>query len=543
MGLFLFIIGVIGWHIGMYGMFKKAGIEAWKAFIPFYNTWLIVEKCNIKKYWFWLQLIPIAGQFITIWITIIFTMHFNRVNLIHHTLATFLPFIYFPYLGFNTTDKFIGQPAFDKYKKPVTREWIDAIVFAVVAATIIRTFVFEAYVIPTGSMEKTLQVNDFLFVNKIAYGQRIPKTPLSFPFVHNLMPASQTPSYLKWIQLPYNRLSGYTSVKRNDVVVFNFPEGDTVINLPDYGSARPYYSAMRTSVFLNQNDIETAKNAKGASLEDKGLQEVRYPNAEIVKGILDDNKLLLVHPYDKADNYIKRCVAVGGDKLQVINGKLFINGTKAEVPENSQTTYEIKAEKKKYDFSVLAKENDINIRNDQQYADYRISIAESLLNNGVASISLTETDSAKLSKISGIISIKSITDTYFSYAAEMQFFPFDSLHFKNSLDNYGPITIPAKDTTVTINANNIALYKRLITSYEGHKLEIKSDGIYIDEKIATTYTFKYNYYWMMGDNRHNSQDSRFWGFVPETHIVGKASMIWFSWDSGPRWSRIFKNIK
>lgn len=537
MGLFLFIIGTIGWHIGMYGMFKKAGIEAWKAFIPFYNTWLIVEKCNIKKLWFWLQLIPIAGQFITVWVTIIFTMHFNKTNIIQHTFATFLPFIYFPYLGFNSTDQFVGQSAFDKYKKPPSREWIDAIVFAVVAATIIRTFVFEAYVIPTGSMEKTLQVNDFLFVNKIAYGQRIPKTPLSFPFVHNLMPASQTPSYLKWIQLSYSRLPGYTDVKRNDVVVFNFPEGDTVINLPDYGSARPYYSALRTQAFLNPDDIEKARAGE------KGIGEVRYPNAETLKGVLADNNLILVHPYDKADNYIKRCVAVAGDKLQIVNGVLYINNEKALVPENSQITYEIKAEKKKYDLTAWHNDLDINIRNDQGYKELRASIENDLLNNGAASVSITKSDSAKISKIPGILSIKQVHDSFNAFYAQYVFFPFDSTNFHNSLDNYGPITIPQKNTTVTISKSNIALYKRIIESYENHRLAIKSDGIYIDDKLATSYTFKYNYYWMMGDNRHNSQDSRFWGFVPETHIVGKASMIWFSWDGGPRWSRIFKSIK
>ncbi|MCX6209794.1 MAG: signal peptidase I [Bacteroidetes bacterium] len=543
MGLFLFIIGTIGWHIGIYGMFKKAGIESWKAFIPFYNTWLIVEKCNIKKYWFWLQLIPIAGQFITIWITIIFTMHFNRTNVIHHTFAIFLPFIYFPYLGFSDKEKFVGQSAFDKYKKPASREWIDAIVFAVVAATIIRTFVFEAYVIPTGSMEKTLQVNDFLFVNKIAYGQRIPKTPLSFPFVHNLMPASQTPSYLKWIQLSYKRLPGYTDVKRNDVVVFNFPEGDTVINLPDYGSARPYFSAMRKSVFLNESDIETERTAKGASIDDKGLQEVRYPNSDILKTILENNKLLLVHPYDKADNYIKRCVAIAGDTFQVINGILYINGKKADVAEGSQKFYVVTAEKKSYNLNNWQKEYGINIRIDQQYEALRAGIAESLQNSGMAQIPLTVDDSIKLSKVPGITSIKTLPDNYSSYAAQFDFFPFDSLHFKNSIDNYGPITVPQKNVTVKIDATNIALYKRLISVYEDHKLELKPEGIYIDDKLSTTYTFKYNYYWMMGDDRHTSQDSRFWGFVPETHIVGKASMIWFSWDGGPRWNRIFKSIK
>ena len=537
MNIFFIIIWLVGWHIGMYGMFKKAGIEAWKAFIPLYNTWLIVEKCQISKKWFWLQLIPIAGQFITIWITIMFTMEFGKVNVIHHTLATLVPFVYFPWLGFSEKTRFVGHSVIVNYKKPQSREWIDAAVFAVVAATIIRTFVFEPYVIPTGSMEKTLQVNDFLFANKIAYGQRIPKTPLSFPFVHNLLPASQIPSYLKWIQLDYSRFPGYTDVKRNDVVIFNFPEGDTVINLPEYGSARPYYSALRNMAFLNPDEIDNARAGV------KGLGEVRYPNTETLKGVLKDNKLVLVHPYDKADNYIKRCVGIAGDKLQVVNGVLYINNEKALRPEGSQITYEIKAEKKKYDLTAWDKELGINIRSDQEYKDLRSNIENALLNNGTASVAITKDDSIKISKVPGIISVKPVYDSFNAYYAQSVFFPFDSTHFHNSLDNYGPIEIPKKNTTVTISENSIALYKRIIESYEGHRLEIKADGIYIDDKKTTTYTFKYNYYWMMGDNRHNSQDSRFWGFVPETHIVGKASLIWFSWDGGPRWSRIFKSIK
>src|ERR1700712_491484 len=215
-GWIVFIIGTLGWHIGMYGMFKKAGIEPWKALIPFYNTWCIMQKCpSIKMYWFWLQFIPIVGQFITIWITIIFVMHFGRFNTAQHAAVTFLPFIYFPYLGFSKNERWGGEKIFNSYKKPAIREWVDAGAFAVVAATIIRTFVFEAYVIPTGSMEKTLLVNDFLFVNKMSYGQRMPVTPLSIPFVHNLIPSTQRPSYLTWIQVPYTRLPGWSEVKRN----------------------------------------------------------------------------------------------------------------------------------------------------------------------------------------------------------------------------------------------------------------------------------------------------------------------------------------
>jgi len=506
-----FILYIIGWHLGVYGLFKKMGIEPWKAFIPVYNTWIIVNKCNISKKWFWLQFIPIAGQFITIWITIIFVMHFGKTNLIDHTLTTFLPFIYLPKIGFDKETRWGGEEVFKRYKKPGSREWIDAGVFAIVAASIIRSFIFEAYVIPSGSMEKTLMVNDFLFVNKVAYGPRVPNTPLSFPFVHNLMPFSQTPSYLKWIQLDYKRLPGYADIKRNDVVVFNFPEGDTVVNLPEFGSAVPYYSMVRQS-------------GREAVMERFGEQ-------------------LLVHPTDKTDNYIKRCVAIPGDTLQVMNAILYINGQKQPVPEFSQRTYKVTATKAGLDFDALEKNNGINIKTDEKYNDYRDSINAEFARTGSAEIIMTETEVAKLSKTQNGVIIEPILEEYNGLKSEVVYFPFDSTHFHNSLDNYGPIYIPKKGVTISLNESNIAVYRRLISVYEGHKLEENGKQIIIDGKPTTTYTFKYNYYWMMGDNRHNSQDSRFWGFVPETHVVGRASLIWMSWDKGPRWKRLFKSIK
>jgi signal peptidase I len=510
MGIALFIIGIIGWHVGMYGMFQKAGIEAWKAFIPFYNTWLIVEKCNIKKWWFWLQFIPIAGQFITIWITIIFTMHFGRFNLIEHTLVVFLPFIYFPYLGFSTNAKWGGEKVVKQYKKSAVREWIDAAVFAIVAATIIRTFIFEAYVIPTGSMEKTLMVHDFLFVNKMAYGPRIPETPLSFPFVHNTMPFSETtPSYLTWIKLKYMRLPGYTPIKRNDVVVFNFPEGDTIINLPGYGSAQPYYDF------------------------------VRRQGREAVWQQFGDN--IIVHPMDKTDNYIKRCVGMPGDTVQVKESILYVNGQRAFQPKYSQTTYVVKTNGRPLDFDLLKSQYNIDVRNDEKTEQLHEDLQNMFRQSGAYYMPLTHDDATTLRKVPNVISVERFVIPFDSSEATYSIFPYQ-LSLGWGVDNYGPIYIPKKGATVTLTPNNIAFYRRLIRVYEHHSLEEKDGTFIIDGKPETQYTFRYNYYWMMGDNRHNSQDSRFWGFVPETNIVGKASLIWFSWDNGPRWKRIFKSI-
>ena len=502
MGLLLFFVGLIGWHIGMYGMFQKAGIAPWKALIPFYNTWLIVEKTEIPKYWFWLQLIPIAGQFITIWITIIFVMQFKRVNLLHHTATVFLPFIYFPYLGFSKYEQFYGPSVMGKYTKPASREWIDAGVFAIVAATIIRTFVFEAYVIPSESMEKTLLVNDFLFVNKMTYGARIPQTPLSFPFVHNTMPSSlTTPSYLKWIQIPYKRLPAITPVKRNDVVVFNFPAGDTIINLPEFGSKMPYYDVLRTQF-------------KG----DREALMAQYP--------------ILVHPMDKTDNYIKRCVAEGGDKLQVKDAQLYINGQLAYLPKASQTEYIVETNGTNFTDAFLLTELGIDVQDTKGQF-------EPLSNKpGVYKINMTPVEMEVVKKQPNVTSVNLFVDTYVG-----GYFPFDDANFPYTLDNFGPINIPKKGETLQLTPQNIALYRRLISVYEHNALEEVNGKFIINGKETTTYTTIYNYYWMMGDNRHRSQDSRFWGFVPETNVVGKASLIWFSFENGPRWKRLFNSIK
>ncbi len=502
MGWLLFIIGTIGWHIGMYGMFKKSGIDPWKAFIPFYNTWCIVEKTNIRKIWFWLQFIPIAGQFITIWITIIYVMHFGRFSLLDHTLTVLFPFIYFPYLGFSQQGRYAGHEVVRRYQKSASREWIDAGVFAVVAATIIRTFVFEAYTIPTESMEKTLLVNDFLFVNKMSYGPRIPQTPISFPFVHNIMPFSTTtPSYTKLVQLPYTRLPGFTEVKRNDVVVFNFPAGDTIINLPEFGSKQPYYDVLRQS-FRGNRDALFAE----------------YP--------------ILIHPMDKTDNYIKRCIGVAGDTLQVRDGLVYLNSSKNPVPQFSQTDYIVETNGQPFNEEMLMNDLHIDLSDNTRQEIYQYP---SKPNSWV--INMTEEEVVKIKKQPNFKSIESafINDpgSVFPYSQGNVWTP----------DNYGPVFIPKTGSVLQLNSDNIDIYRRLISVYEGQQLEERGGKYFINGKETTTYTCKWNYYWMMGDNRHRSQDSRYWGFVPETHIVGKASLIWFSWEKGPRWNRLFTTIK
>ncbi|MBN8858290.1 MAG: signal peptidase I [Sphingobacteriales bacterium] len=450
----------------------------------------------LKKYWFFLQFIPIIGQFITIWIYIKFVEHFGRFSLLHHAAAVFLPFIYFPYLGFSKNERYAGNAVVKNYKKSSAREWIDAAVFAVVAATIIRTFIFEAYVIPTGSMEKTLLVNDFLFVSKLSYGPRLPNTPLAIPFVHHTAPIINTKSYLEWIKLPYKRLWS-SPVQRNDVVVFNYPVGDTVIGA--YQSNMNYYDALR--------------------------DEYRGDRQAIL-----DRDDIIVRPVDKRENFIKRCVAIPGDTLQLKDAILYINGQPAYVPPHSSTFYSVQTKGQILDEETL--EKDFNVETDPERQQFGV------IGNGTYMIDLSAEEAERMKKLPYVESIVKDIKTY-----NPAVFPNDTAHYKWSEDFYGPVWIPKKDVTITLTSENIAFYRRIIAVYEQNTLEEKDGKFIINGKETNQYTFKMNYYWMMGDNRHNSQDSRFWGYVPEDHVVGRASLIWFSWNGGPRWSRIFRAIK
>jgi signal peptidase I len=396
-------------------------------------------------------------------------------------------------------------------KNNVVIEWLDALIFAVIAVTIINIFLFQNYKIPTGSMEKSLQIGDHLYVSKVAYGPRLPITPLSIPFMQNYIPGTSTNSYTTWPKWDYKRLKGFGNVKRWDPVVFNFPEGDTVIfEMRD----QSYYMILDAEVQnLKAGGIKLNSNDAYYAMARKNLNN-RYK--------------VVFRPFDKEDNYIKRCVAIAGDSLEIKGSVVYINGEKEPFFKGRQTTYEITT-------------TNGAIINPKYLTELGVN-KEDAQNN---ILPLTFDMAEKISKYNFVERVEPLT--YIKNRPMTPLFPRDSAYLW-TLDDFGPIYIPKAGATVELNMKTLPFYKRIIQAYEGNKLEVKNNTIYINDKVATSYTFKLNYYWMMGDNRHNSLDSRYWGFVPETHIVGTPRFIWLSlnkdksFPANIRLSRMFRPI-
>lgn len=382
-------------------------------------------------------------------------------------------------------------------KKTKSREWIDAILFAVIAATVIRVFFIEAYTIPTASMERSLLVGDFLFVSKVNYGARIPMTPIAFPFAHHTMPITGTKAYWDGVQWKYRRLPGLSNIKRNDVVVFNYPQGDTVaLEYQD----QDYYQMVRNLGWKQVNSQFT----------------------------------IVSRPVDKRENYIKRCIAIAGDTISMNRGVVSVNGKAEPLKNTGQISY-----------NVVFKTTDVNFK---VFEDIGFNVADEISGGQSANTYQFTGTAEMMDKVRKLDFVQSVTeDIKAPNEREADIFPYDKNRNWN-VDNFGPIIIPKAGWTVKLDSVTMPLYERCIRIYEGNKLEKSGNGWSINGKPADSYTFKMNYYWMMGDNRHRSADSRYWGFVPEDHIVGKALFIWMSYDnhgsffSKIRWSRILRGI-
>jgi len=420
--------------------------------------------------------------------------------------------------------KFVPWGAWKQAKNPTLKSilnWIDDILFALIAVYIINLFVFQNYQIPSSSLEKTLLVGDYLFVSKLSYGPRVPNTPVSFPLVQNTLPVLNCKSYTEWPTWGYKRVKGLGQVKRNDIVVFNFPAGDTVaLNVPN----PDYYSLVK------QYGYKTIR-----------LNRERFGD-------------VIYRPVDKRDNYVKRCVGMPGDTLQIINNQIFIDGKLSKDAKNVQHVYFVETDGTRITEEMFRRlqvsKADRAIASEfrdyypvLQYCGFTPN-AEGRFNL-IYRIPLTSEAYETVQKIPTVRKIAIEPDFI-----DVEIYPIDyELGWRR--DNFGPVWIPKKGATIKLDRKNLAIYHRCIRNYENNILDIEPDGkVMINGEVATTYTFKYDYYWMMGDNRHNSADSRSWGFVPEDHIVGKPILVWLSLDKdhglfngGIRWNRLFRWVE
>ena len=462
-----------------------------------------------------------------------------------------VPFIYDIYIS-----KRIPWSWWRKSKNPTVRgimSWVDAIVFALVAVYFVNLYIFQNYQIPSSSLEKSLLVGDFLYVSKMSYGPRVPNTPLSMPLAQHTLPIFNCKSYIEWPQWKYKRVAGLGKVKLNDIVVFNFPAGDTVAtNFQQTDFYSLAYSEGRR-MYPNAINMDSLSRSQQRTVYDLYYAAGR-------KLILSNPQMygkVITRPVDRRENYVKRCVGLPGDTLQIKGGQVYIDGKAIENPENLQFNYFVQTTGPLIPeemFRELGISKDDQWLMDESWATYFSSIG---LDHRDVQGKMTPTYHLPLTKtmrrqletnkklISGIRRETTPINELITGVPDKTY-PLN-LHTSWTRNDYGPIWIPKKGATIALTEDNLPIYERCIEAYEGNKLEHRADGIYINGQKTDSYTFQMDYYWMMGDNRHNSADSRYWGFVPEDHVVGKPILVWLSldkdrgWFDGKiRWNRLFK---
>ncbi|SHJ40213.1 signal peptidase I [Pseudozobellia thermophila] len=525
--LFILIVQVIHF-LGTYKLYVKAGRKAWEAAIPVYNAIVLMKIINRPTWWTVLLFIPIINllMFPIIWVETI--RSFGRNSLWETWVVILTLGFYIYYVNYALDVKYIENRSL--HPTTATGEWVSSIAFAVIAATLVHTYFIQPYVIPTPSLERTLRVGDLLFVSKFHYGARTPMTTIAAPMVHDTLPIIKTKSYLNKPQLPYFRLPGFTKVDRNDIVVFSWP-ADTV---------RQFFK------------------------KEAGVRK----------------------PIDKKSNYVKRCVGIPGDSLEIIDGYVYINGKQLELPDRAKPQYDYTIYSSKGVSSKLLQEIGVMdfqrkylsgpINQTQFDAVRKYLLGTERVDNGKIALytkasgiplkviqsqrlalteetprarvaALTDEMVAQLRQDSSIDSVVRQVDE--KGVAGYNNFPQNPMYPWN-YDQMGPIYIPAKGATVPLDLKSLPLYKKIITEYEGNTLSVSGNQIKINGEVADSYTFKQDYYWMMGDNRDHSEDSRAWGYVPEDHIVGTPIFIWLSVDNfnegilnwKPRWDRIFTTV-
>ena len=434
-----------------------------------------------------------------------------------------VPFIYDAYIS-----KKINWQWWKEAEGPVrfVMSWVDAIVFALVAVYFINLFFFQNYVIPSSSLEKSLLTGDYLFVSKVSYGPRIPQTPLTMPLTQHTLPVFECKSYIEWPQWDYRRVKGLGNVELNDIVVFNYPSGDTICGNLRY-QAQDFYQlcyGYGYQLYPNRPNPDSLTAAQRLRL----YNEIKQLGRRYIEENRNEFGGIATRPADRRENYVKRCVGLPGQTLQIKDRIVYLDGKANKEPDNVQYTYYVKLKRHLTDEEML---------------EWQITMDDLIQLNQYGYMPLTDKAYNALKGNKDLVeSIQLVTD-----ASEWEIYPLNG-NYHWTRDNYGPVWIPKKGESIDLTLENLPVYERPIRVYEGNELEVRNGKIFINGEQATKYTFKMDYYWMMGDNRHNSADSRYWGFVPEDHIVGKPIFIWWSSDpdrhgiSGIRWSRLFRMV-